>query len=342
MTWTGVSSALISSLAYFCGFETITVIHNLLISMLICFYLTMKKQISNLGARENQAIVGAGVFTVMLIVIPAFELLSFWVISNTYCMVYIFLLMIGMNLYTTDERENKALLILLSMVICWLTLSRAEMSVCMACIVCLISFLPLTQREMLTLSVPMMVVQLLYLIELNYQQAISVKNVYDSMLTPAIQAIITVATVGCVIYSFFINSKFFSWIRKKINIIVFAVLPGICIAIYFLDKEKYVKSIESIIYNFKTQYWGYLPALILILYIMIVLNKRINFWLIFSTGYVLINLILCLGRKHPLRNGYGDSCNRIMMSAIPVVFFSATDLCLCKGNLCERQRLIYI
>ena len=137
----------------------------------------MKKQISNLGARENQAIVGAGVFTVMLIVIPAFELLSFWVISNTYCMVYIFLLMIGMNLYTTGERENKALLMLISMVICWLTLSRAEMSVCMACIVCLISFLPLTQREMLTLSVPMMVVQLLYLIELNYQQAISVKNV---------------------------------------------------------------------------------------------------------------------------------------------------------------------
>lgn len=321
MTWTGVSSALISSLAYFCGFETITVIHNLLIiSMLSCFYLTMKKQISNLGARENQAIVGAGVFTVMLIVIPAFELLSFWVISNTYCMVYIFLLMIGMKLYTTDERENKALLMLISMVICWLTLSRAEMSVCMACIVCLISFLPLTQREMLTLSVPMMVVQLLYLIELNYQQAISVKNVYDSMLTPAIQAIITVATVGGVIYSFFINSKFFSWIRKKINIIVFAVLPGICIAIYFLDKEKYVKSIESIIYNFKTQYWGYLPALILVLYIVIALNKKINFGLIFSTGYVLINLILCLGRKQPLRNGYGDSCNRIMMSAIPVVF----------------------
>ena len=65
-------------------------------------------------------------------------------------------------------------------------------------------FLPLTQREMLTLSVPMMVVQLLYLIELNYQQAISVKNVYDStMLTPAIQAIITAETVGCVIYSFY-------------------------------------------------------------------------------------------------------------------------------------------
>lgn len=323
MTWTGVSSALISSLAYFCGFETITVIHNLLvISMLICFYLMMKKQISNLGARENQAIVGAGIFTVMLIVIPAFELLSFWVISNTYCMVYIFLLMIGMNLYTIDERENKALLILLSMVICWLTLSRAEMSVCMACIVCLISFLPLTQIEMLTLSVPMMVVQLLYLIELNYQQAISVKSVYDSMLTPSIQAIMTVATVGCVIYSFFINSKFFSWIRKKINIIVSAILPGICIAIYFLDKEKYVKSIESIIYNFKTQYWGYLPALILVLYIVIALNKKNNFGLIFSTGYVLINLILCLGRKQPLRNGYGDSCNRIMMSAIPVVFFA--------------------
>ncbi len=37
---------------------------------------------------------------------------------------------------------------------------------------------------------------------------------------------------------------------------------------------------------------------------------------------MLINLILCLGRKQPLRNGYGDSFNRIMMSAIPVVLFA--------------------
>ena len=105
----------------FCGFETITVIHNLLIiSMLYLLLFNDEKQISNLGSQRKPGNSRGRCFTVMLIVIPAFELLSFWAISNTYCMVYIFLLMIGMNLYTTGERENKALLMLISMVICWL------------------------------------------------------------------------------------------------------------------------------------------------------------------------------------------------------------------------------
>lgn len=323
MTWTGVSSALISSLAVFCGFETITVIHYLLVVSLIgCFFLTMRAQVVKLDISKRYANTVASIFTVCLIVVPAFELLSSWIISNAYCMVYIFFLMIGIKMYTEEERENKILLVLLSTITCWLAMSRAEMSVCVAFVICIMSILPLTRRDMFVLSVPTMLAQLLFLIELDLQQAISSKSVYDSMLTPSIQAIMVVATVGAVTYSAFIDSKAFAFIRSSISIIVFLVLPIACALIYFIDKDKYITSIKSIIYNFRTQYWGLLPIMVVILYVVLIFHKKLNYWMVYSTGYLLINLAMCLGRKQALRDGYGDSCNRIMMSAIPIVLFA--------------------
>lgn len=323
MTWTGISSALISALACFGGFETITVIHNLLItSLLCCFCLTMMKQLENFGLDKKFATFWAIIFTIMLMIIPAFELLAFWVISNTYCMVYIFFLMIGLKIYISQECENSGLLMLLSMIVSWLALSRAEMSVCMACMVCLISVLPVQKRDMLILAVPMTILQLLYLIELDYQQHISERTVYDSMLTPQIQAIMLLALMGCIIYSLFIESKIFKQIRNRMSVILFVGIPLLYVGIYFMNNEKFIESIKSIGFNFTTQYWGYAPFIILILIMVVIWNKKNNYWMVFSAGYILINLALCLGRKQPLRDGYGDSCNRIMMSAIPIIFFA--------------------
>lgn len=325
MTWTGVSAALLSSLACFCGFETIIVIHNLLIvSFIACFLVSIRRQIMKLGMKNKNATMFAILITIMLIVMPAFELMAFWIISNTYCMVYIFFLMIGLELYITQERQNIALLILLSMIVAWLTLSRAEMCVCMACMVCIVSILPMNKKELLILSIPMAVLQIVYLLELDYQQFISDKEVYDSMFTLQIQGIMIVALIGCVVYSFFINKKFFSYIRDRIVILLFIGSPILYAIIYFIDRQKFITSIKSMWFNLTTQYWGIIPIMFLVLILFIISKKENNYWLVFSAGYVLVNLALCLGRKQPLRNGYGDSCNRVLMSAVPIVFFALT------------------
>lgn len=337
MTWTGISAALLSSLACFCGFETIIVIHNLLIvSFIACFLVSIRRQIMKLGLKNKKATMFAILITIMLIVMPAFELLAFWVISNTYCMVYIFFLMIGLELYITQERQNIILLIFLSMIVVWLTLSRAEMCVCMACMVCIVSILPMNKKELLILSIPMAVLQIVYLLELDYQQFISDKEVYDSMFTLQIQGIMLVALIGCVVYSFFINKKFFPYIRDRIVILLFIGSPILYAIIYFIDRQKFITSIKSMWFNLTTQYWGIIPIMFLVLILFIISKKENNYWLVFSAGYVLVNLALCLGRKQPLRNGYGDSCNRILMSAIPIVFFaltySFTEIALLKKN----------
>ena len=142
------------------------------------------------------------------------------------------------------------------------------------------------------------------------------------MFTPQIQAIILLALMGCIVYSLFIDSMIFKQIRNRMSVILFVGMPLLYVGIYFMNNEKFVESIKSIGFNFTTQYWGYAPFIILILIMVVIWNKKNNYWMVFSAGYILINLALCLGRKQPLRNGYGDSCNRIMMSAIPIIFFA--------------------
>lgn len=100
--------------------------------------------------------------------------------------------------------------------------------------------------------------------------------------------------------------------------------PILYAIIYFIDRQKFITSIKSMWFNLTTQYWGIIPIMFLVLILFIISKKENNYWLVFSAGYVLVNLALCLGRKQPLRNGYGDSCNRVLMSAVPIVFFALT------------------
>ena len=48
-----------------------------------------------------------------------------------------------------------------------------------------------------------------------------------------------------------------------------------------------------------------------------VTRPKIDYWDTVTLGYPLFCFALCMGR-HPLRNGYGDSYNRILISILPI------------------------
>lgn len=321
MTWTGVSSALISSFATLFGFETITVIHwGLIASMLGCFATEICRRTIELCSKRY---VLAFVMTFLLLIMPPFLLLSTWVISNTYCMVMFFFLMLGLKAYTEAEERNHNLLWLLSALCVWLCLSRAEVCVSIAGLVLISSILKLDRKEMLILSVPMAASQSAFLIKLVIQQNMSSKDVYDSMITPQIMAIMMVALWGAVVYSAMSECRGICRIKKQIPKLTFIGLPILCGCIFFLDREKFMIGAESIGYNLAHEYWGYVPIFIVTLIVLFfVISRRADFYIIFSYAYVFLNLALCFGRKQPLRHGFGDSCNRILISALPIVYLA--------------------
>lgn len=324
MTWTGISSSFLSCLAVFGGFETIVTFHYvLIISLIMAVYSVVYEKIRELTENKKYAVLGAVVATAVLVIMPSFELLSAWVISNTYCMVLMLFLMIGIQRYIDKGKNNKQLLWLLSFLIVWLALSRAEMCVCMAGLIVFMTFLPFDKNELLILSIPMVVFQIVFLVRLDIQQVNSEKKVYDTMLTPAIQVIMIMSMLICVAYCFWCDKYIFKRFREKIGVITIVMLPAICLGLLFIDFDKYLTNIDAIFYNFKNELWGYTPIFLLILIVFtIIVRRKITFYGLFAYGYTLLNLIFSLVRKQPLRYGYGDSCNRMLISALPIVFTS--------------------
>lgn len=341
MTWTGISSALMSSLAYMFGFETIITFHYLLIfSMVGLFALTIFKYCKKcvLLQKPVVAIAVTIVSLLALISIPSIELLSSWVISNAHCMVYILFFMIGIKGYVDERADNNALFWILIFIAVWLGMSRAEMSVCMVGMIGISSCLSLKRRDLLIMSGLLLLFQGAFLLRLDVQQAHSNKQVYDTMLTTEIQLLMMGALGALLLYSVFYDLKLIVIIRDKLKVLILIALPLMCLCIYFIDTEKYVTSIDAIIYNLKNEYWGIAHYFLLVIVLVaIIITKRITFYGLFAYGYLFLNLLFALARKQPLRYGYGDSFNRMLISSVPIVLL-AVVLALIE-NICNGRMI---
>lgn len=341
MTWTGITPAILSSLAAFCSFETIIVLfYHMMCSMMICFCYSVYDEVKQ-DRKESEALFIAVLSTVCLMIIPSFELLSSWIISNAYCMFFLFFFMQGSYTYANKGKGNKGILLIVSGMGVCLALSRAEMCVTMAVLIYIASCLDMNRREMLFLSVPMAISQILFLIRLDWQMTSSGKGVFDNMLTPAIQAVMVAAVIGIIIYVCFMDRQFFRFLHDKMKWVVFAVLPAACVGICAPNPEKWGTSIKATWYNLTTQFWGLTPLLILILAVLVLIFvRKLNFQLMFSFGYIFASFLICLARKQPLRDGFGDSCNRVLISALPVVLFALlSTLFTCKSNRIEKSSI---
>ena len=324
MTWTGLSAALLSSFASLMGFETITVIHwGMVISLIGAVYVEIYQFLSGCMQDRKKVVTYTLLFTLTMVLMPPFLLLSSWVISNTYCMCLFYFLMVGLKKYKEQENMNAGCLTVLSLMMVWLCMSRAETCVCVASVVFLVGMIGFSQKEMLFLSVPAAVFQTLFFFRLILQQTASNRSVYDSMYTKPVIVVMLIAVWGAVLYSSLIEMQWFGWLKKKMPLFITIGLPILCVLIFLMDSGKFLVGMDSIRYNILNEFWSASPFLIgILVFLYILFCRKLNFYIMFAYMYIFLNLALCLGRKQPLRYGYGDSCNRILISAIPIVYYA--------------------
>lgn len=321
MTWTGIMPALTSSFAAMWGFENIYAIHYLLVFSMYGFIMATvyKNALKYYGKIISFSIMILALITVG--VIPGVSYLTTWVISNTYLMVYIVLLM----LLPVIERDNlnPRKLVLMSLFIIWITLCRSETAVTMCfCIIC-ISSLKLEKMQVLFLYVPMCIYQLLFLANIVYQSVSGARQASSKLLTPETVAVILLALVLTGGYIGLYNLKFISFIREHMMAFVLAVLCIACLVLGVLDSEKIINNINVFSQNLKSWYWKYVPVTILILEILKSCYKcRNRYYDLIVWGFILCNFVICMGRSQYLRYGIGDSYNRICMSILPLYVVS--------------------
>lgn len=323
MTWTGIMPALSSAFATMWGFENIYAIHYLLIySMCGFIVLTIYNQTTKYYSRVIAGCI-AVITAITVIIIPGISYLSFWIIGNSYFMVYI-LLVVLLPYIVQNENPGTEVFFLISLYILWLTLCRAETAVTMSFFVICISALGLTKRQMAFIYLPMCVFQTLFFFTIFYQTQIGKKQADSKLLTTMTMIIIILALLVVAGYILLYDLPPVRFVRQHMDIFGITILAVTGLGIGVLEWEKFKNNIEVVLSNIGDWYWNYVPIAILCIEIIkTYLKCRDRYFDIIVWGFVLLNFVICMGRPQYLRLGIGDSYNRICMSILPVYLVSS-------------------
>ena len=323
MTWTGIMPALSSAFATMWGFENIYAIHYLLIySMCGFIVLTIYNQTTKYYSRGIAGCI-AVITAITVIIIPGISYLSFWIIGNSYFMVYM-LLVVFLPYIVQNENPGTEVFFLISLYILWLTLCRAETAVTMSFFVICISALGLTKRQMAFIYLPMCVFQTLFFFTIFYQTQIGKKQADSKLLTTMTMIIIILALLVVAGYILLYDFPPVRFVRQHMDIFGITILAVAGLGIGVLEWEKFKNNIEVVLSNIGDWYWNYVPVAILCIEIIkTYLKYRDRYFDIIVWGFVLLNFVICMGRPQYLRLGIGDSYNRICMSILPVYLVSS-------------------
>lgn len=317
---TGINPALMVALARFSGFETIQIFHwMLIISLLICVFYNIKQEMVR-QAESQKSIVMAILFCVFLLVTPSFLYLAHIVNACTYIMVYITIIV----LYAWEFSKNNIDTgwILISLFIVCLSFGRLEGGVlAVFCIVC-IGYLSVSKKSMMIIAIPSALLQIAYFIKILSEKKISVLSTRENFLSISAIVVIFLSMAAVVIYVLLYDKIWIKKIRERqIEIIMIGLLCA-CLAVGMYYSEKFVTNLMAVGHNLEIEYWKYFPHVAaIVLAGTIIYRKKVDWWDSVLFGYTLLNFAICLGRELPLREGFGDSYNRILCSLVPLTFY---------------------
>lgn len=333
MVWVGIVPALISSMATMFGYETIQATHYML---LMSMFLTMgyyfyKKVAVNIFDSKKIIIASTIGMIILLCIFPPIALMSSWVISNTYYMVY--LVIFAFLIKKLDDNYEskigtKGLSVFIDLILIWMSMSRAEGCVVACVIIVSVSCLKNIKKwDMLLWSVSISMFQVIYLTKLFVEQKNSQSTVVGSLVTGQVAIIMCLALAATCLYSALIDKGIFRIIRENVTVWVLGVLiVGISVSA-IMKFDLFVNNIDCVVYNLSTQFWNFTPLLIIILtlFVLFACRMKINYIGLVVSSFVLANFLICMFRPQPLRYGYGDSYNRILMSSIPIWIMAIMD-----------------
>ncbi len=321
LTWTGIMPALMSSLATFCGFETIFVLHYLLIiSFIGIFGVAVYEALRN-KMTKKKAQITASIVTGCLMIVPAFHLLAQFVIANTYFMIYMFLfIIIAYKMGEQQADNNSDYMLLLSLITIMLTMCRAEACTTVCFLIICISTLNISNRKLLLSMVfPAGIIQIVYYVKVFLLEG----NAGSELVNPKNVAIILGVWIMTLIYVVMFRNRIMKKIGNKIPVLMLVTLFAGNIILILLELERAYINLDAEFYNVANEYWGYFPWIALLLCIIIIrYANNISYFDLVWIGYILFNFAICMGRFNDLRKGFGDSFNRMLIGVIPIFIFS--------------------
>lgn len=317
---TGINSALMVSLARFAGFETIQIFHWMLIlSLVLCVFHHTEKAIEE-QSDTKKIVLTAMVFCGLLFGIPPFLYLAHMVNSCTYIMVYITI--ICLYSFEFSRNNGNSGWILISLFLVCLSFGRLESGVLAAFFIICIGQLSVSKRNMITLAVPVSVLQCSFFLRILLDEKFSALSTRENFLSASAVAVIFLSMAAVVFYALYFDSLIFKKLRRYLPELIITGLTAACLLLGMYDSEKFLINAAAVFHNLEFEYWKYFPhTTAVILGGSIIYKRKADWWDCIIFGYAILNFAVCLGRELPLREGFGDSYNRILCGLVPLTFY---------------------
>lgn len=324
LTDVGQGAALIGTFPYLFGFnETFGIQQFFNINFLCGFTYAVYEQAKTFG--QKKAITTALLSLLVLLTAMPFLVVSKWAMANVYFMEYLFLCgYLAFRFRPKEERCEEGLVFVLGILIAMLSTLRMEGGIFVIFVVLCISTLRYRNRDLaLYFLLPSACLQLLYDIRIFIMMDI---NAPYKFLTEKKAIVQLVGMLAVLLYLLFIRGRYFKKLQTHMEIVIIAGLLLINAGLCVLDFSIYYGNLKAFSANlFNQSGWGLFPAFVIAM-LLLLPKKGISFGYhdLLWTGYLLITLAVCWARDGILREGVGDSGNRVLLQIVPLIVFALT------------------
>lgn len=314
--------AILATLPFFYGFDEIFGVQTLLnLNFLIFFAYAVHSYVSERLDKKNTYTITAVSIVILLTSMP-FVLMSRWFMANAFFMEYMAVILYFAYEFSLKKEICRGDLLILSVLILGLSIMRMEGALNAGVLILSIMMLKYKNKDIALYFIsPVLILQSMYLYRIFIKLTLHTKIQF---MTKGKAVILITFLIVIMLYTLFIRNRFFTKLEKYYEYILVLSLVFVNLIILLYDRSGYIINLKAFILNMlKNSGWGLFVPFVVGVFILIPKKSiKINFFDISVICYILITLIAGWARGDNLYESFGDSGNRIMIQAVPVIIFA--------------------
>lgn len=311
--------AIIGTLPFLFGYDEIFGILTFLnINFLAIYGITVYEFAKDKLDRKGSII--AGVLSVlMLLSSMPFLIMSKWAMANLFYMEY--MAIIAFVAYRFSKDAKKSDLIILSILITAISIMRMEGALNAGVLVLCIMMLSYRSIDITCFMVlPMTILQSLYLFRIFILITLHTKVQF---MTRGKAMVLILFLIAIMLYAMLIRGRLFRSLEKFYPYILVVGLFAANIMVLLYDRGDYISNLYIFTQNIlRHGGWGVFASFVVgVMLLVPVKSVKINFFDIVTICFILLTIVLGWARGDVLIQGFGDSGNRMLIQAVPILVF---------------------
>ncbi len=328
LTDVGPVAAIINALPFLFGFaNSFGIQHALNISFLGIFYLSLYEKLREKKDKRSSVLLSL-LAAVFLATSPAFLTTAKWIMAGEYFMIFFFLIMVlGDRVLRSPGKPETALLLALTVFNISLCMIRQEGILFSLFLIICLSAKELSNRQLvLFFWMPAAATAGIYYAWLYL--ILHVRPDY-SFLTAGKALLAMGASAAVGFYLVCIRGRVLLRIQEKLLYLIPGMLAAANMLLLLLDHKRYLTNLYMMLMNIRLRngwgYFGWFFALGCLAVFYRMLRKKewkITFTDTVMLGELLMMLCAIWARGPVLQLGIGDSGNRVLLTAVPVMVYA--------------------